>query len=65
MALENYKNCKKSESDENSCGNYSGEVLKTIYRVNDFYSSENNRYMVANEMADFLKPDLIIGNSRH
>ncbi len=55
QALTVYKQC--SENDDNNsskCANAAGEVLKTVYRLNDFYLKNDERYMVVKEVTDYL-----------
>ena len=42
-------------SGSQGCTKFLGESLNTIYKVNDFYSAKAGRYMVASEIAGFLK----------
>lgn len=49
-SLEEFTQCEGA-----ACQAYTGKVLNTIYKVNDFYSSQLNRYLTASEIADFLK----------
>lgn len=37
------------------CAQYSGKSVQTVYKVNDFYSSQQDRYMQVVEIVDFLK----------
>ena len=41
------------------CSQYSGKSLQAVYKINDFYSSQQARYMQGVEIVDFLK-----GNSQ-
>ena len=38
-----------------TCGVYTGESLSTVYQLKDFYSESLGRYLVATEIAKFLK----------
>lgn len=40
--------------DNSSCGSYIGESLKIVYNLDDFYLKKQGRYMIVNEMSDFL-----------
>ena len=44
-----------TEGDLDICGVYTGESLSTVYQVKDFYSKRLGRYLVASEIAKFLK----------
>ncbi|MDN5199751.1 hypothetical protein QQ008_00215 [Fulvivirgaceae bacterium BMA10] len=56
QALTDYKKCKNETGDNpQKCSNVTGEVLKIVYNLNDFYSSQRSRYMVAKEIAEFLE----------
>jgi len=48
-SLEEFLRCKEN------CSRYIGQSLNTVYKVNDFYSTKLNRYMVVSEIAAFLK----------
>lgn len=37
------------------CSQYSGKALHTVYKVNDFYSSQQDRFMQGAEIVEFLK----------
>ena len=37
------------------CAQYSGKALQTVYKVNDFYSPQQKRYMQPMEIVDFLE----------
>lgn len=37
------------------CAEYSGKSLNSVYKVNDFYSTQLDRYMHGIEIVDFLK----------
>lgn len=47
--LQEFLGCKEN------CNRYIGQSLNTVYKVNDFYSTKQNRYMVVSEIAAFLK----------
>jgi hypothetical protein len=53
-ALEQFSACQNSPGST-TCNNYLGESLKKVYRIDDFYSQESGRYLVATEIAAFLK----------
>ncbi len=58
QALSAYKQCSESATEkETQCANAAGEVLKTVYRLNDFYLKSDERYMVVREVADYLGKD--------
>lgn len=48
-SLQEFMGCKEN------CSRYIGQSLNTVYKINDFYSTKLNRYMVVNEIAAFLK----------
>lgn len=52
--LKLYKDCKTANGEAGDCTNQAGELLKTVYRINDFYAKEEDRYMVAKEIATYL-----------
>jgi hypothetical protein len=52
-ALSEFVNCKESGNSE--CGSLTGESLKKVYNINDFYSSSKKRYMGASEISSFVK----------
>lgn len=54
-ALQEFLTCKETPGDNNRCSRFIGQSLNTVYKVNDFYSTKLNRYMVVSEIADFLK----------
>jgi len=38
-----------------SCYRFSGESVRHVYNIKDFYSAKENRYMLIDEMYDFLE----------
>lgn len=52
-ALTEFVNCK--DAGNNDCGSLTGESLKKVYNINDFYSSSKKRYMAASEISSFVK----------
>jgi len=55
-ALIAYKQCSSdSTNSSEKCSNLAGEILKTVYNLNDFYSSEYKRFMVSNEVANYIE----------
>jgi len=55
-ALNEFKACNNaSENGINPCNKFLGESLKIVYNIDDFYSKNAGRYMLVNEMADFLE----------
>lgn len=53
QSLEAFINCEDSENNK-QCYKYLGQSVNTVYKVNDFYSKESGRYMLPNEIADFV-----------
>ncbi len=53
-SLQQFSNCQSSGGTKD-CSQYTGEALNKVYKVNDFYSQKAGRYMVASEIASFLK----------
>jgi hypothetical protein len=51
-ALDDFKGCQKSAGDD--CVQYTGRALQMVYRINDFYSRDQARYLTISEIADFL-----------
>lgn len=55
-ALEELKKCENDNpTGVSSCNHYMGSALKKIYKVDDFFSTSADRYMLASEIAAFLK----------
>jgi hypothetical protein len=54
-AMKEFLSCQPSTDVNNPCNRFLGESLNTVYRVNDFYSQSLGRYMVASEIAKYLK----------
>ena len=55
-AVSQFKACENTTvAGVNSCNDFIGETLKTIYRVNDFYSVANGRYMLVSEIYAYLQ----------
>lgn len=52
--LDKFLQCSTS-GDKSRCADFIGESLKTVYKLDDFYSKKANRYMSAGEIANFLK----------
>ena len=51
-----FKACKGTiENNYNPCSKFSGESLKVVYGLDDFYSKDLNRYMTGTEIASFLE----------
>lgn len=48
--LKQFQACSGAE-----CSKFIGESLNTVYGVNDFYSTTQKRFMMATEIANFLK----------
>ncbi len=55
-AVSQFKGCENTTvAGVNSCNDFIGETLKTIYRVNDFYSVTDGRYMLVSEIYGYLQ----------
>lgn len=55
QALEQFKNCDDTdEQGVSPCNKFVGNALKTVYKVNDFYSESSHRYMLISEISDFV-----------
>ncbi len=55
-SIAQFRACENTtEAGVNSCNQYIGKTLKVLYQLNDFYSKENDRYMLAGEMQDYLQ----------
>ena len=54
--LQKFKSCENTaDSGINPCNKFVGSMLKTVYKVNDFYSQTTGRYMLVSEIAKFLE----------
>ena len=54
-SLQQFLDCQSSSRGKSECVEYTGESLKKIYKVNDFYSTKSGRYMTASEISLYLK----------
>lgn len=54
-AMKEFLSCQPTTDVNSPCNKFLGESLNTVYRVNDFYSQNLGRYMVASEIAKYLK----------
>ncbi|MEL7004819.1 MAG: hypothetical protein AAFN93_19085 [Bacteroidota bacterium] len=54
-SLVEFKNCEKSGGNGNPCARFMGQSLKTVYKVDDFYSKEVNRYLYVSEISKYLQ----------
>ncbi len=54
-SLNSFMACKSNGEALNPCSKYVGEMVNTVYKVNDFYSQQLGRYMLVDEIAQFLK----------
>ncbi|MEJ1241563.1 hypothetical protein WBG78_25675 [Chryseolinea sp. T2] len=52
--LDKFLQC-TTTGDKTTCSRYVGESLKVVYKVDDFYSKKEGRYMTTGEIADYLK----------
>lgn len=50
-SVEQFVNCQMPSQD---CFKFIGASVKNIYQINDFYSTQLDRYMLPNEIADFV-----------
>lgn len=56
VAMEELKKCENTNTvGVSSCNHFLGNALKQIYKIDDFYSSPDERHMLAHEIAEFLK----------
>lgn len=54
--LEQFKSCnQKMVNGINPCNRFIGQVLSTVYQVNDFYAAEQGRNMLLSEIAAYLQ----------
>lgn len=53
-SLYQFMACDDPTDDLTPCNIFVGESLKKVYLIDDFYSKKLNRYLLANEIADFL-----------
>ncbi len=56
-SLKSFMACKDNGAAINPCSKYVGESVNTVYQVNDFYSQKLGRYMLIEEIAEYLKGD--------
>jgi hypothetical protein len=54
-AMKEFLSCQATTDVNSPCNKFLGESLNTVYRINDFYSQSLGRYMVAAEIAKYLK----------
>ena len=55
-AVAEFKSCKQDVADNvNPCSKFTGESLKTVYKLDDFYSAELKRYLTGSEIVKFLE----------
>ncbi len=54
-SLQSFLDCRGGSNDPTACVKYSGEALKMVYKVNDFYAEKSGRYMTSSEIAKYLK----------
>lgn len=54
-AMKEFLSCQGTTDVSSPCNKFLGESLNTVYRINDFYSQSLDRYMVAGEIAKYLK----------
>ena len=53
-SLYEFMACDDPLDDISPCNKFVGEALKMVYGIHDFYDEEKERYLLANEIADFL-----------
>lgn len=55
-AVSQFKACESGrEPAADSCYGFVGQALRTVYRVNDFYSSKKQRHLRVDEIYDYLR----------
>lgn len=55
-ALLQINNCENTNQvGVNSCNEFMGGALNTVYKIDDFYSKKLERYLLTNEISYFLK----------
>lgn len=54
-SLKEFMLCENIDEDSSPCHRFSAESVQTVYKVNDFYSSEKGRYLLVTEIYDFLE----------
>lgn len=54
--LAQFKACEQEMVNNiNTCNQFIGKTLKTVYKVNDFYAADLGRHMIVSEMATYLE----------
>lgn len=53
-SMKEFMQCERSGGNGNPCAKYMGASLNTVYKVNDFYSKDADRYLYVNEISKFL-----------
>ncbi|MEK6481984.1 hypothetical protein WJR50_30870 [Catalinimonas sp. 4WD22] len=53
-SLQEFMQC-GSGNDVSACHSFAGESLKTVYKVNDFFSSDKGRFLEPDEIYGFLE----------
>jgi len=56
-SLKEFQSCRNTNTvvqGISPCNKFLGQSLKTVYKIDDFYSKEMGRYMLVSEIADFL-----------
>jgi hypothetical protein len=53
--MKEFLSCQATTDVNSPCNKFLGESLNTVYRINDFYSQSLGRYMVAAEIAKYVK----------
>ena len=54
-SLTSFEQCSEDVGLVSTCHQFSGESLKTVYGINDFYAKEQNRYMLIDEIYTYLE----------
>lgn len=55
-AITEFKQCKSTiEDNVNPCSKYTGQSLKLVYNIDDFFSKDLNRYLTGSEIVTFLE----------
>jgi hypothetical protein len=55
MLLNQLMACDEPVDDISPCNRFVGEGLKIVYKVDDLYSEKKKRYLVSNEIANYLE----------
>ncbi len=50
-----FQSCNSSNEENAKCFQQIGKALHSLYKMNDFYSRDKNRYMTVSEINDYLE----------